>query len=86
MSKGEVLASVLLKGEVLSLHYCFSFKIILGLLGRTEGEREGKSIWFEKGEYIYLKKKEKNQIKKILKKMMTWKIVERSKASVLYIY
>ena len=50
MSKGEVLALVLLKGEVLSLHYCFSFKIILGLLGRTEGEREGKSIWFEKGE------------------------------------
>ena len=59
MSKGEVLALVLLKGEVLSLHYCFSFKIISGLLGRTDGEREGKSIWFEKGEYIYLKKKEK---------------------------
>ena len=26
----------------------------MGLLGRTEGEREGKSIWFEKGEYIYI--------------------------------
>ena len=57
MSKGEVLASVLLKREVLSLHCCFSFRIISGLLGGIEGEREGKSNWFEKGEYIYFKKK-----------------------------
>ena len=53
MSKGEVLASVLLKREVLSLHCCFSFRIISGLLGGTEDEREGKSILLEKGEYIY---------------------------------
>ena len=37
------------------------------------------------GEYIYLIKRKKNQILK-LKKMLTWKIVELAKASVIYIY
>ena len=36
----------------------------------------GKSIWFEKGEYIYLIKRNKSNLK-IKKKMLMWKIVEK---------
>ena len=64
----------------IALVFCFSFRILLGLLGRTEGERdrEGKSFGLEKGECIYLIKRKKSDFKK---KMLMWKIVERSKAS-----
>ena len=72
MSKGEVLGLVLSKGEVLP--FCVWFQKYI--------ERR---FWFEKGEYIYLRKRNKSNLK-IKKKILTWKIVESSKVSVLYIY
>ena len=47
----------------IALVFCFSFRILSGLIERTKGEREGKSSWFEKGEYIYLIKRNKSDLK-----------------------
>ena len=71
MSKGEVLGLVLSKGEVLP--FCVWFQKYI--------ERR---FWFEKGEYIYLRKRNKSDLK--IKKMLMWKIVESSNASIIYIY
>ena len=82
MSKGEVLGLVLSKGEVLPFCPC---TVALGsavLCLVLEVYWEEYLVWEMR---VYIFKKKKIRFKNF-KKMLTWKIVESSKASVLYIY